>query len=270
MTRLHILSDLHLESGRWPRAVDVNAINADVTVLAGDIGIGLQGLDWALKIQRPVVYVMGNHEFYGQRTMASLWRQARRKVAGTHITLLENELTEILGVRFLGATLWTDFNLFGVARRADALAQSRQLINDYRAIFVSRRGRQQHGSDGFAVRSGNLLTPQLSTELHAASLQFLSLALSECAEVETGPIVAVTHHAPSQQSLAPRDLPPPWYAAYASHLDALVARTDLWIHGHAHRASDYRIGRARVVCNPRGHVDCEVVPGFDPVLVVEL
>jgi len=59
--KIHILSDVHLEFGKWPREIDVNAIDADVTILAGDIGVGLAGLDWALGFTRPVIYVCGNH-----------------------------------------------------------------------------------------------------------------------------------------------------------------------------------------------------------------
>jgi len=101
----HILSDIHLEFGKWPKNIDVNAIDADVSVLVGDIGIGLDGIDWALTINRPVVYVMGNHEFYGQRPMVELWRKAREKTAGTHVHLLENESMTLNGIRFLGCTL---------------------------------------------------------------------------------------------------------------------------------------------------------------------
>lgn len=110
--KIHILSDLRFEFGRWPKGIDVNAIDADVTVLAGDIGVGLEGIGWALTNNRPVIYVMGNHEFYGQCPMNDLWRKAREKVADTHIHLLENESVLIDDphnpgecVRFIGATL---------------------------------------------------------------------------------------------------------------------------------------------------------------------
>ena len=72
--KIHILSDIHLEFGKWRRTQDVNAIDADVTILAGDIGVGLSGIDWALTFRRPVIYVLGNHEFYGQRPMETLFR----------------------------------------------------------------------------------------------------------------------------------------------------------------------------------------------------
>lgn len=54
--RLHIISDLHFEFQKWPMRIDVNTIDADVTILAGDIGIGLQGIQWALDhFRRPVI-----------------------------------------------------------------------------------------------------------------------------------------------------------------------------------------------------------------------
>ena len=81
--RIHVLSDLHFEFQKWRREVDVNSILADVTVLAGDIAVGLDGIAWALKaFKRPVVYVMGNHEFYGQRPMAEVIQKRKRNAPG--------------------------------------------------------------------------------------------------------------------------------------------------------------------------------------------
>lgn len=129
--KLHILSDIHLEFGKWPKNMDIHAIDADVTILAGDIGIGLQGLEWALSIDRPVIYVMGNHEFYGQRPMADLWRKAREKVEHTHVHLLENESVQIGNVRFLGCTLWTDFCIHGPERQHYMMNYAQQIMSDY-------------------------------------------------------------------------------------------------------------------------------------------
>jgi Icc-related predicted phosphoesterase len=64
----------------------------------------------------------------------------------------------------------------------------------------------------------------------------------------------------------------PVCAAYASDLDAFIeqAQPQLWVHGHIHSSRDYRVGRTRVVCNPRGYVPFEPNAGFDPALVIEL
>jgi predicted phosphodiesterase len=61
--KIRILSDLHLEFRHWtPPEAD-----ADVIVLAGDIHVGIHGVEWARRSfpLNPVVYVPGNHEFYG-------------------------------------------------------------------------------------------------------------------------------------------------------------------------------------------------------------
>jgi len=58
--KLHILNDLHIELEDFaPPATD-----ADVVILAGDIGVGVEGLRWAEDRfpDRRVIYVPGNHD----------------------------------------------------------------------------------------------------------------------------------------------------------------------------------------------------------------
>lgn len=269
--KIHILSDVHLEFGKFPREIDVSAIDADVTILAGDIGVGLAGLEWALGFTRPVIYVMGNHEFYGQRPMVDLWRKAREKVAGTHVHLLENDTIVIDRVRFLGATLWTDFALLGAQRQAEVMREVRRDMNDYDQISVSERRMSTRWDpvQGRMGRRGDLLTPEYVRDLHQASRSFMEQALATDPGPEVEKTIVVTHHAPSAMSFA-QPLSNSLNAAYASHLDELAAKSDLWVHGHIHRAVDYRIGKARIVTNPRGYVGHGLVKEFRPELVIEV
>jgi Icc-related predicted phosphoesterase len=108
--KLHILSDLHTEFADFgPPETD-----ADAVILAGDIGVGLEGLRWAARHfpDRPIVYVPGNHEFYGHdiALTGSLKSEAPR-----NISVLSDDRLVLDGVRFLGTTLWTDFKLHGEA-----------------------------------------------------------------------------------------------------------------------------------------------------------
>ncbi|MHB8919412.1 MAG: metallophosphoesterase [Halothiobacillus sp.] len=265
--KIHILSDLHLEIARWRKPADLNAIDADVTVLAGDIGSGLQGLEFALSIDRPVLYVMGNHEHYSQKhTIHSLLENARAMVAGTHVQILENEAITMDGVRFLGCTLWSDFALFGLSSQVRSMLTSSMQINDYKNIHITRHSRQ-----------GQLMVPSDAVEMHKDSRAFIEQALDEDHTMST---VVITHHAPSRQSVQSVDrltssqraieLNDELSGSYASNLEHLVERTDLWIHGHTHRALDYRIGDGRVVSNPRGYGGTAEVKGFDPFMVVEV
>src|SRR4051794_28200811 len=101
--KLNILSDLHLSQGD----LATPGSDADLVILAGDIGRPGRAIGWASRIARPVLYVPGNHEFYGgsiEGTAAEL----KRLAAGTSIRVLDCEQAVIGGVRFLGATLWTD------------------------------------------------------------------------------------------------------------------------------------------------------------------
>ncbi len=98
--RLYILSDLHLEFEPFTPP----AIAADAVILAGDVSTGRTGLKWALKSfpDRPVIYVLGNHEFYGQEVQ-KLIKELQEMAQGTNVHLLENQSCTIGDVLFLGA-----------------------------------------------------------------------------------------------------------------------------------------------------------------------
>jgi hypothetical protein len=284
--KLHVLSDINLEFGKWPNHVDVNAIDAEATILAGDIGVGLAGLQWALAIDRPVIYVMGNHEFFGQRPMGELRRKAREKVDGTHVHLLENDAVILDDpaspgepVRFLGCTLWTDFAILGPEKQEECMEAAGRSMTDYSAIYVSRRGRSlvEYGYSG--QHYGDRLTPRRTLALHHESRDFLERGLARQPDplglAETwSRTVVVTHHESSAKSLTYGVATGHGDAAYASDLGNLVCQADLWGHGHTHVAADYRIeggpGTGRVVANQRGYVGDELVDEFDPCLVVEV
>jgi len=96
--KLHILSDLHTEFADFgPPETD-----ADAVILAGDIGVGLEGLRWAARHfpDRPIVYVPGNHEFYGHdiALTGSLKSEAPR-----NISVLSDDRLVLDGVRFLAS-----------------------------------------------------------------------------------------------------------------------------------------------------------------------
>lgn len=231
--KLHVLSDLHIEFEDFrPPAVD-----ADLVILAGDIHVKDRGLAWARAVfpDRPVLYVLGNHEYYGKAYPKHL-DDLKDKARGTPIRVLENESFEMGDVRFLGCTLWTDYQLFGDPRIAGY--EATQKMTDYRKIRVSPSFRKLRSVDTAGV--------------HARSLGWLKREL----EKEDGyQKVVITHHAPSLRSLSEPDKEDLLSAAYASNLDGFIEGSDirLWIHGHVHRQSDYVIGHTRIVCNPRGY-----------------
>jgi predicted phosphodiesterase len=257
--RLHILSDLHLEASRFNRS----ETDADVIVLAGDIWKGANGVRWASMAWpgRPVVYVPGNHEFYGRQRKEVL-SEMRIEASKAGVHLLDNDEVIIDGpededsVRFLGATLWTDFELDGAEAKPWAMHEGGRALNDFRMI--------REGVDGH-------FSPQRSIELHRESLAWLEQKLAE--PFKDGKTVVVSHHLPSMLSVAERFKTDLLSACFASNLDRLFGKMDLWAHGHTHDSFDYVSGGTRVVCNPRGYEVFNRGPencAFEPKMVVEV
>jgi len=230
---IQILSDLHLEF----ESLEIDTSNADVVVLAGDIHIGDKGIHWTLEniTDKPVIYVLGNHEYYKQ-AHPKLISQLRELCDGTNIHLLENDSALIKGIEFFGCTLWTDFELFGDPRVAGY--QCQQVMTDFKKIKKS---------PGYSkLRSIDVAM------INKQSQRWLTQALAQSTATKK---VVVSHHAPSLLSVPEQYQSDIVSAAYASNSDALVANSGaaLWIHGHMHEPCDYHIGQTRVVCNPRGY-----------------
>lgn len=247
--RVHILSDLHLEFAPFQKT----NVGADAVVLAGDVHTGTNGIKWILNTFRdqPVVYVLGNHEFYGQK-IQKLISNIKEIAQGTNVHVLENDRVELGDVVFLGATLWTDFRLLGDPVRSGAAAQAG--MNDCRRIRLLPNYRR--------------FLPKDARAFHAESLIYLAQQMEHARGKK---IIVVTHHAPSAQSIPLRFQGDPLNAAFASNLEGFIAicGAALWIHGHMHHHSDYVIGGTRVIANPRGY-PTEPDTGFDPSLVVEI
>jgi hypothetical protein len=261
--KIHVLSDVHLEFQRWRRQWDIASIDCDAHALAGDIGVGMMGLEFALgRFTKPVVYACGNHEFYCRRTVAEWWRYARKKVAGTHVHLLENETVVIDGTRFLGTTLWVDFALFGMDQQKDVGAQCAARINDYAHIYLSRTSVAKSALDPIERRGhiGQRLTWRKVADWHRTAREFLERELPKTGDWDR--TVVVTHHSPSPKGVRNPRILSYLDAAYANRLDHLIPLADAWIHGHVHRATDYEgtMG-GRVVRNARGYSD----KGWDSV-----
>lgn len=277
--RIHILSDLHLEFGPLPDELLPSRLRADLHLLAGDIGVGDQGVAWALKnLEAPTAYVFGNHEHYRNLSVERSVSKARQLCAGTHLSVLDrHELTLAPGIRVLGATLWTGFDLFGNAKRdLDSIEHARLRMSDYRQIsdgFLHGHddngeplpGPHGRGSDNPRIP----FTPERAIGLHRESVRWLDAQLSIPFDGKT---IVVSHHAPSPQSLLYQQAAGLLDGAYASDLEWLMSRhqIDLWAHGHTHVPCDYMVGSTRVVSNPRGYFPSALVDCFDPALIIEI
>lgn len=95
----------------------------------------LWGIDSILGAEKfgdkPIVLVIGNHEFYDRHWNCCLM-DMRDAAKRTGVHFLENDAITITGVDFLGATLWTDFELYG--SKSESITDASRYVADYRQI----------------------------------------------------------------------------------------------------------------------------------------
>ena len=247
--RIQIVSDLHNEFGEY----DLDFTNIDVLILAGDIAVGDKGFLWIKEIVKdiPVLYVLGNHEYY-KHSYPKLLNKLKDDSANTNIHILENESIIIGDITFHCATLWTNFELYGDPKIAGMEAQLR--MNDYKMI-----------------RRDPSYSKLRSLDTHIMHYKSLIWLKSSLAESNTAKNIVVTHHAPSELSIPEIYKDELLSAAFASDLEDFIIETkpQIWIHGHMHNNSDYTVGDTRVICNPRGYPN-ENPNEFNRKLVIDI
>lgn len=257
--RIQLLSDLHLEI--YPYQPEV--LPVDIVVLAGDIHTKSHGVKWAADtFGCPVLYVPGNHEYYGghlDKTLAKMRNEAAK--TNGQVTILERDAIEIGGVRFLGATAWTDFSIQG--ERLYSALDAERTMSDYKKIRATTKYCK--------------LIPSDLIRLNEATRDWLRRQL---AEPFAGSTVVITHHAPLPESI------PEWRRKCKDELNPAYAndwsgesffsgdKVQLWVHGHIHQACDYLQNGVRVVSNPKGYGDRfggeSLVNDFNPWLVLDV
>ncbi len=249
--KLHILSDLHIEFGNF----EIPVTNADVVILAGDIHVGTKGIEWATEAieGKDVIYIIGNHEYY-QGALPKVTEKIKSISEETNIHVLENDAITIGNVNFLGCTLWSDFKLLN--NLDVSVNTAAEKMNDYALIRLSPKYRRLRPSD--------------TAIIHRNSRVWIENQLNSNTDANLKTVV-ITHHAPSIHSVPERYKKDYLAAAFASSMEDLISDSniDLWVHGHIHEPSDYKIRNTRIVCNPRGYVG-EVHPGFIPEFTIDL
>jgi Calcineurin-like phosphoesterase len=228
----------------------------DLVIVAGDTCEGallaFEHLRRIVPMHIPIVMVMGNHEYY-RRFILNELALARSQASAFNIHLLEND-TVVLGVRFVGANFWTDYRAFGESNVAAVMNACATGMNDHRLI-------------GWQKEPWLRFRPQEAALLHHQSKTYFADVLATGSADST---VAISHTAVHWGSIHPRFRTDPLTGAFLSDQSALIEahQPALWVHGHVHNSSDYRVGKTRIVCNPHGYGSEN--PDFDGAMVVEV
>lgn len=232
--KIQLLSDLHnefLRGNRFPASNPPGRMwlcwrGTSIWASKGSSGPEKRGK----KLNKPVIYVAGNHEFY--RGDIDLIGDLRAAAEASGVIFLEKDERVVGNVRFLGCTLWTDY-----------LAAGDQTLAMQTAL--------EHLSDHRLIRSGvDLFTPQEALTLHLRSRLWLEERLNA---PFTGKTVVVTHHGPHMLCQHPSHSITPLSAAFWSDLGDLAEKADVWCFGHSHGNAQGRWGGCRLLTNQRGY-----------------
>ena len=280
---IQLLSDLHIESN--PHFVARPVPGADLLVLAGDIGsyqsgslladqlhdndfglarfspltVAQGGAGWPT----PVLFLPGNHEYDGQN-FAATGARLREICQRLGLIWLESEILEIAGVRFIGTTLWTDFDALAPAPDTDPALT---LVAQLKAREKAFRAANFYLRKNHAFQDGQ---PMLADAVRAQGLQSQAWLRQALATPFDGTTVVVTHFAPSLLSADPRYGLTPGTAGFCNALDDLLGYAQLWLHGHLHCPSNYMKNGCRVVANPLGYARKGEQHGFKPDLLINI
>ena len=269
--KIQLLSDLHLEV--HPGFVPEPAPGADLLVLAGDIGsyqsgsllrdpdFGLQRFSPLHGWPTPVLFVPGNHE-YDLQDFDLADTRLRESCARLGLIWMERETRVLQGVRFVGTTLWSDFDALGPDPDQPGATLGEQLKARDKAFRAANFYLRKTGT----TRAGLPLLAEQVRELALVCQTWLRTALAQPFDGDT---VVVTHFAPSLNSADPRYGLTPGSAGFCNALDDLLPCAGLWLHGHLHSPSDYLHRGCRVVANPLGYARKSEQSGFRPKLVLE-
>ena len=263
--KIQLLSDLHLES--HPHFTATPTPGADVLVLAGDIGsyqagsqltalnipdfglgrfsplpVAVGGAAWPV----PVFFLPGNHEYDGLDFDETHLR-LRETCERLGMVWLERETVVLTGVRFIGCTLWTDFDALADLNPQTADSPLTQQLQAREKAF---RAANFYLKKNHSFRQGLPMLADAVREEGVKSQQWLRQALAEPFD---GLTVVVTHFAPSLLSADPRYGLNAGTAGFCNGLDELLGSARLWLHGHLHCPADYVKNGCRVVANPLGY-----------------
>ncbi len=250
--KIKVLSDLHMEFWRKEYVLPSLYRSQDDTVLviAGDLHVGretMAALGNLKDYYRAIVYVPGNHEYYGHDL--EILSQEFSNINRDRIYILKPGSVTIENIHFIGATLWTDLAKGNIA----AMDTARDNMSDF--YLITSRGKR--------------LSTLRYRELHKNDLEYLESTLPSYSRDRT---IVVTHHMPSYRCIHENYAGNPLNPAFASDLDWLIKKYKpiMWVHGHTHSSLGFTIGETKIICNPFGYWENGLNPEFESSMVFDV
>ena len=194
--KIGYVSDLHMDlmkTRKDKEALEKRLVRAahkfQILVFAGNIDKGTSSYRLLSDLSEFcfVILVLGNHEYYGSsvprvhREWSNIMSATSPKTT-TKFHVLNNSTVDILGIRFIGSTLW--FNAENIN------------INDFNDFNNNNDFKQiQH------------LSPKQVSQMSATSLKFIQTELNNVTKYkDKQKCVVISHHMPNMSNMTSADL----------------------------------------------------------------
>ena len=255
MQLIRPISDIHNEFSVYNLPVlETDARSA--LLLAGDICVAESSSTLTLFLDahadrfQDVLFIPGNHEYYhgSLRRVDDKLGEICSRYENVHY--MNRRAETFNGVRYICATLWTDY------RGGDPMVMmaAQGQMNDYVQIRT--------GPPGFPYQRPLKAIDILP--LHRDHRFFIEEELKrgneDRAAGKCNSVVVMTHHSMSFQSRPPQEVAnfrhgPLDYAYYNVGMEDMIEKyePDVIVHGHSHFPVDMMLGKTRLVSNPRGY-----------------
>lgn len=223
---------------------------APVLALLGDIGNPKSNaykefLKHASLMFEIVLVVAGNHEYYGSTIdEANNYISQACNEAGQNVHFLNRSFVHFYGIKFIGATLWSNITYAASIR-----------LNCFRRIFENK--------DHHPYAK---LQMQTYLDLHRADLAFIQK------EIDDTPCVILTHYAPLLECNGCY-MDTPQASGFATDLKYLYENRNILAHlyGHTHVNGKWFVNNAIITCNCKGYYNGECKGmRFDPTRTIEV
>jgi len=240
---IYNISDLHLENynnvNNLYKNLEKIMPKANILTLSGDIGYPLNeyGKMYSELLKKfkekydHVILVPGNHEYFQIKNFNrdSALNRLREICHSESCHLLNNESIEILGIKFLGTTLWSKID----PKYQSMLDVSNRKGKMFKTIFP---------------------TINAANEEFAKNHKWLKTSLNKTKSKHQ---VIITHHVPSYslqhesyKNIGSEFVNSLFYSEILNGLD--LSKVRYWFCGHTHESGKLKHGNTDIIINPYG------------------
>lgn len=251
--KIQYCSDLHLEfldNRKWLLENPIIPVG-DILIMAGDI-VPFKEIhqhekffDYVSSHFKHTFWIPGNHEYYNSdisKRSGSFEEKIR-----DNVTLLNNTVKTIHGVRLVFSTLWSKIS-------PEKQAIITQSLSDFRLIR----------------KNDKRLTAQAYNELHLESRKFLETTFKT---KTIDPTIVVSHHPPTFINYPEKYAQSEINEAFGTEMASVIENNsiDYWIYGHHHcNIDDFCIGQTKLITNQLGYIKYNENENFNNACVFSI